>query len=249
MKQRLLLSTLLVAFLLPAAAAGADTKDARAQARITDCESALAQASRHLVAQGSMQAYRGAARMQMRFDLQVRVPERSRWTTLPAPGFGVWNTADPASKRYVYSKRVENLTAPATYRMVIRFRWLDGDGRRVAALRRVTKPCQQPDLRPDLEPRRVHVTPLTESERRYVIPVRNTGDSPAGPFAVTLTVNGVALPSVAVTGLGAGRATDLRLDGPACEEGSVIGVRVDSDGTVDEADEAGNELLRGCPEG
>ena len=248
MKQRLLLSTILIALLFPAAASAAPGRPS-AQARITACATAVAQASRHLVAQGSMRAYRDAARMQMRFDLQVRVPDRPRWTTLPAPGFGTWNTADPASRRYVYSKRVENLAAPASYRMVIRFRWLDADGRRVAALRRVSKPCEQPDLRPDLEPRRVHVTPLTESERRYVIPVRNTGASPAGPFAVTLTVNGVALPSVAVTGLGAGKGTDLRVDGPACEPGSVIGVRVDSDGTVDETDEADDELLRGCPEG
>jgi len=247
-KHPLLLSTLLIALAFPAAAGAAGPRP-QTSARIVECQTALDQSARHLVAQGSMDAYRKAARMQMRFDLQVRVPERPRWTTLSAPGFGVWNTAGPASRRYVYSKRVENLTAPATYRMLVRFRWLDEDGRRVARARRATRACRQPDLRPDLQPRRVSIAPLSASERRYVVPVRNTGATPAGPFAVTLTVNGVAAPSVAVTGLAAGKRTEVTLDAPACEPGSVIGVRVDSDGTVDERDEGDDELLRPCPEG
>jgi len=240
------LAALAPALLAPAGAAAA--ADPRAEARMTRCEPALEQGRRYLVVQGRMRRVRDAAKLQMRFELQVRLPERPRWARLDAPGFGTWLTADPAPRRYVYSKRVENLTAPAAYRMVVRFRWLDADGRRLTATRRTSERCEQPDLRPDLEPRRVGVTPLTESERRYVVPVRNTGQTAAGPFAVTLTLNGVPLPSVAVTGLAPGREADVALDGPACEPGSVIGVRVDSDATVDEADEADDELLRACPE-
>ena len=137
---------LVVASPSPALAKGSAT------ARMTACATAQTQAARFLVAEGSMKALRGASRMQMRFELQGRTAERRGWHGLSAPGFGVWSTADATARRYVYQKRVEALTAPGAYRMVVQFRWMNGS-RQVAAQRRVTRVCRQPDLRPDLVPR------------------------------------------------------------------------------------------------
>lgn len=251
MKRSAILPALLPALLAAAAPAAASAAaKPRAAAAVTECRSALVQAERAMVVQGRMASVRGTARMQIRFDLQARVPGRPRWTTLAAPGFATWYSSEGAPGRFVFSKRVENLTAPSTFRMVVRFRWLDADGRRIAVARRVSRGCRQADLRPDLEPRRVTVaTGPTPEERLYVVPVRNSGRSAAGPFSVTLTIGGVAQPAEAVTGLEPGEVRELQIVAPACRPGAVIGVRVDADSTVDESDEADDELLRSCPGG
>lgn len=113
--------------------------------RLTGCATAPA---RYIAAEGMMRSLSGASRMQIRFELQSRTPDRPAWHTLVAAGFGIWNTADPSVRRYVYQKRVEGLAAPADYRMVVQFRWLDGT-RVLAQQRKVTRVCRQPEARPD----------------------------------------------------------------------------------------------------
>jgi hypothetical protein len=137
-----------------------------------------------------MKAARGASRMQMRFVLQSRTPERRGWRELAAPGLGIWNTADAAARRYVYEKRVEALAAPGRYRMVVQFRWLEGTAR-VAQQRRVTRICRQPDLRPDLVARKLAV----RGGGRYVIRVANRGLSSSGPFAIVVAAGATTLAS------------------------------------------------------
>ncbi len=213
---------------------------------MTVCATSPAQAGGHLVADGTMKAIRGSSRMQIRFELQSRTPDRPAWHTLVAPGFGVWNSADPGVRRYVYQKRVEALAAPADYRMVLQFRWLDGN-RQLAQQRRVTRVCRQPDVRPDLVPRRLAVKGAGGGARRYVVGVANSGGSDAGPSSVVVMINGSPLPAAAVPALRAGARTQIEMTGPRCAPGSNLVVRVDADGRVDESVEAGNELVRPCP--
>lgn len=213
-----------------------------AAARMTACATSAAQPGRYLVADGTMRTLKGASRMQIRFELQSRTRDRPAWHTLVAPGFGVWNTAGPGVRRYVYEKRVEALAAPAGYRMVVQFRWLNGS-RSVAQQRRVTGVCEQPDRRADLVPRKLSV----KGPRRYELRLDNTGGSASGPFSVVMNVNGAALPGVAVAGLKAGGSTTVVLPGPRCVPGSSMVARVDPDGRVDERDEAANELATPCP--
>jgi hypothetical protein len=219
-------------------------RPAAAAARMTACETSLAQPGRYLVADGSMKALKGASRMQIRFELQSRTPDRPAWHTLVAPGFGIWNSADPSVRRYVYEKRVQALAAPADYRMVVQFRWLEGS-RQVAQRRRVTRVCRQPDLRPDLVPRKLAVK--GSGARRYVVGLANSGASNSGPFSVVLVVNGTPLPPAAVPGLESGGTTKIDFPGPRCAPGSNLVARVDAGGRVDERDEGGNELVRPCP--
>lgn len=245
MRPKLPLTALIFLALVPASAEAKARPSAAA--RLTACATSLAEPGRHLVAEGSMRSVSGAARMQMRFNLEVRTPTRPAWTALSAPGFDVWNTADPAARRYTYVKRVEALAAPASYRMVVRFRWLAAAGRTVAVQRRTTRVCEQPDLRPDLVARKLQITPAHgPAKRRYVVTVGNVGSSAAGPFAVTLSVNGALLPNQAVGGLAARGRAKLTFVGPGCAPGSILVVRVDAEGRVQERDEAANQLAVPC---
>lgn len=240
----------LVLLLRVAQAPGEAQARGSAAARMTACATSLAQPDRHLVADGSMRALPGASRMQIRFELQSRTPARPAWHTLVAPGFGVWNSADPAVRRYVHQKRVEALAAPADYRMVVQFRWMDGS-RLVAKQRRVTDVCRQPDMRPDLEPRQLTAKGRGAGDRarRYVVRIVNSGRAASGPFSVALIVNGTPLTSPAVASLPPGAKIQVEIPGPGCAPGSMLIVRVDPDGRVDEHDEAGNELVSPCQGG
>lgn len=244
MKRRLLL-LLLPGLLLwaPVASAAPATS-----ARLTACESSLDQPARTMAVEGRMKTLDGARKLQMRFELQVRLPDRARFTRVAAPGFGAWNTAEPAPRRYVFEKRVEALAAPARYRMLVRFRWLGADDERLASTRRVSPVCAQADLRPDLEVTRIEIGPADRPElRRYTVPVQNTGRSLAGPFGATMTVNGAALTPISViTGLPANGRSELVFEGPPCRPETSVAVQVDPDGAVDERDEADNSHVRDC---
>lgn len=217
--------------------------------RLTTCASSLEQPLRTMVVQGRMRSLDGARKLQMRFELQILTAAKPRWTRVVAPGFGEWNTAEPAPKRYVFEKRIEALTAPARYRMVVRFRWLGAGDRQIAAGRRVSPTCRQGDLRPDLSPERVSVGPSAgQGLRRYVAVVRNQGGSPSGGFAVALAVNGASLaPTSVATGVGADGRLELVFSGPPCRPGSRLDLRVDVADAVDESDETDNRLVRVCP--
>ncbi len=236
---------LLIAVALGLWAPAASAASPSATTRLLECQSSLDPSARTMTVESRMRTLDGARRLQVRFELQTRLPGGAKWARVPAPGFGAWNTADPAPRRYVFAKRVEGLLAPAAYRMLVRFRWLDAGGRRLASAERTSPVCAQPDLRADLEPVRIG---LGASRGTYTVPVRNAGRAPAEPFLVSLTVDGTALaPLRVITGLPVKGRTELVFEGPVCRPGGSIVVRVDSDGAVDERDEADNQLVRACP--
>jgi len=235
----------LLCLLAPAAAASAAVPP---KVRLVDCESALDQGDRFAVFEGRMRSVRGSTRMQMRFALEVRDQDTTRWHTVATPGFGRWVSSDPGVSRYVYTKRVEALVAPASYRAVVRFRWLGSGGHRLASQRVVSPVCVQPDLRPNLVPLDILVKPAPGPKRsRYAIPVVNRGRSASGPFDLALTVGGQALPLEPVEDFAAGQRRVVSVDGPACEPGSELTVVVDPSGAVDERIEADNRLTLPCP--
>lgn len=236
---------LLIAFLaaLGAASPAATAEAAVAKARTTGCVPALDAFEREASFTGDMRTVRGASQLQMKFVLQARTQERRRWTSVAAPGFGTWNTSALGIGRYVYTKTVENLLAPARYRALVRFRWLTATGTTLLRSRRVTPACRQPDLRPDLVPER-----LTRSGERYALTLHNDGRSPADGFTVTIEIAGRRYPLAYVEQLAAGRRTRLAGAAPACLAGENVTVRVDADGAVDEVDEEGNALTVPCPD-
>src|SRR6476620_260021 len=144
------------------------------------CETGPQSADRFAVFTGSMPR-QGAAAMGMRFVLEQRVPggtfhrvSRAHW--------GVWErTARKGVPGFIFTKRVEQLSAPASYRAVVSFRWYDAKGRVVRRARRTSPTCVQPDWRPDLHVRRV-IFPTGSGPTRVV--VRNRGRGNAGAFGL-----------------------------------------------------------------
>jgi hypothetical protein len=236
------------ALLALALAAPAGAAAATGSARLLACESALDPGDRHVAFEGRMRTVRRASRLQMRFTLQSRAKRQGRWRAVPAPGFGRWLTSDPGVGRYVYTKRVVALLAPATYRTIVRFRWLGPDGRRVAADRATSPSCRQADLRPDLRPLGIEAQPGADAEHaRYLVPVENRGRTAAGPFDVVVSVEGSTLTPARAPELEAGESALVEVEGPPCAEGAILTVDVDPTGAVDERAEADNRLSLPCP--
>ena len=102
------------------------------------------QAERSATFSGEMTAIADTAHMAMRVDVQQRLPGEARFHTVSAPGLGVWRASDPKVKVYKYLKQVTNLSAPAVYRGLVRFRWLNAKGHVIKHSERLTITCAQP---------------------------------------------------------------------------------------------------------
>ena len=193
---------------------------------------------------GSMPARANAPRMQMRFDLERRRPGERRWRRLKAEGFGVWERADPNVAGFIFTKRVTGLPVPATYRALVRFRWLTADGAVVKRAHARTRACRQPDLRPNLVPGALSgaLDAQQPGMAFYALVVRNTGRSAAAPFSVS-----VGSGAVEVGELAAGEERTVSVVAPACVAPGEIVVRVDADRRIEESQERGNGARRGCP--
>ena len=241
------------------AAAAAPPALARAEAALTGraptvkatlvaCHFALPQAGRFAVFGGAMVSMRsGKDRLQMRFDVYRRLPGSLMFQRIQAPGLGTWNKADAGVAKYRFRQKVENLPAPASYRAVVSFRWLNAAGKVFARTKRTTVSCFQPDPRPDLRATRITGTRLVGGNTRYDVVVRNVGRSQASDFDVALSVNGLAQPARAVSELAAGGRRVVQITGPRCDPGSQLSVDVDPDNRVAEADETNNSLAVDCP--
>ena len=233
---------------LAAPAAGAAVPRWAAKAVLAGCERGTGDSGRAAVFEGQMRPVRGAARMQMRFTLQARTPDTTRWGAVAAPGFGTWVSSQPGTSRYVYTKRVEGLLAPASYRVQLRYRWLSASGRTLATVRRNSAVCRQPDPRPNLVVTSLAVRPTAKAGRfRYVAFVRNTGRSAAAESALRVAVGGAALPFAPVIALEPGEGVEVAVEGPACTESAPVDADADPDDVVDERDEADNRFTRLCP--
>jgi len=238
----------LLALAIAAPAASAAVPRWAAKAVLSDCERAASESDGAAVFEGQMRTLRGAARMQMRFTLQVRTPDSSHWSAVSAPGFGTWVSSAPGTSRYVYTKRVEGLLAPASYRVQLRYRWLSAEGRTLGTTRRNSRACRQPDPRANLVVSSLTVRPGANAGRsRYVAFVRNTGRSAAGESALRVAFGDAELPLAPVLALEPGEGVEVSVEGPACAAGEPVDADADAGDAVDERDEADNRFTRLCP--
>jgi hypothetical protein len=121
-------------------------------ATLEQCVTAVTQAERSATFSGEMTAIAGTARMSMRIDVEERGPGEALFHTVSAPGLGVWRASDPKVKVYKYLKQVTNLSAPADYRALVRFRWLNTRGHLIRRAERVTPGCEEPAPPPSMAP-------------------------------------------------------------------------------------------------
>ena len=108
------------------------------------CVTAVPQAERSATFSGEMTAIPGTVRMAMRIEVQERMPTEAAFHTITAPGLGVWRASEPRVKVYKYFKQVTNLYSPASYRALVRFRWLTARGHILRQAERLTPRCVQP---------------------------------------------------------------------------------------------------------
>ena len=195
-----------------------------------------------------MRAVPGTDRLAVRFMLQTRGPGELSWRNVTAPGLDTWLSSDHGVGRYGYLKTVRNLSAPASYRTVVRFRWLDAEGEVIRSAKRRSPSCRQADLRADLRPRRVEEHPAVDpGDRRYVVSVKNTGRTLAPPASVSLRAGDHLLPPGTMPSVLPGATRRIAFTAPACASGDELVVTADATGLVDEADEEDNVLVVPCP--
>jgi hypothetical protein len=213
-------------------------------AAVETCNASALPAQRVVSFVGSMPALAGAAVMQMRFDLERRMRGEPRWRSLRGvPGFGTWERSEPGRAGFVFHKRVDSLPVPASYRVVVGFRWQDADGRLVRRTERQTAACAQPDMRPNLVPGALTgVFDVRPGLAVYTLVVRNVGRSAAPPFGVR-----VGGGSAEVAGLAPQQERTVLVIAPICLAGTTTLTAVDVDGRVDEASEGENAAARRCP--
>jgi hypothetical protein len=113
-------------------------------AALVQCQTAIQQTERSATFAGEMTLIAGAVRMAMRIELLERTPGESGYRPVLAPGVGVWRAADPGVKAYRHLEQVTNLTAPASYRALITFRWTGSHGHVLRREERRSPRCVQP---------------------------------------------------------------------------------------------------------
>ncbi len=114
-----------------------------AVATLEQCVTSGTQAERSATFSGEMAAIPGAVKLEMRIDVLERMPREAIFHTVTSPGLGVWRIAAPGVKSYKYLKEVTNLSAPASYRASVRFRWLNAKGKMIRAAELKTARCVQ----------------------------------------------------------------------------------------------------------
>jgi hypothetical protein len=218
-------------------------------AKVASCLTGADPDTRSAAFTGSMPALSGTRRMQMRFGLLQRSgsSSKARFKKVSVPGWSGWVSSDPGRDGFVFTKRVEALSAPAAYRATVTFRWLDARGHAQKTLSRTTPVCEEPDPRADLVLASLSATALGRSQAAYAISVENDGLSEADPFAVTLTIGGQVSNPLTLGPIAAGAQATGSLAAPRCAPGSTITVTLDVAGTVDESVESDDEIERPCP--
>jgi len=239
----------LVLVLLLALPAGASAQERPSLgAQLAACESGPDPAQRFAIFIASMPALAGTRQMSMRFDLMERRDgARRRWRRLTAPAFGRWDRSkEPGAAGFIYTKRVERLKEAASYRAVVRFRWVDRDGEVQRQARRTTPVCAQPSQRPNLVVEGVDVLPGPDgATSRYLVRVLNEGRTAAPAFTLGMVAAQEDLMHD-VPGLVAGGRTTVEMVAPRCPAGASVDVMLDVRNVVRESSERDNRSISPC---
>jgi hypothetical protein len=246
-------AALIITLVLLALPAGAQAQAPQLRVKLAACQSGTPATARTATFVGSMPAIAGTKRMWMRFDLFARVAPASAFAAVKAPKLGVWQKSAPgrASSGFVFTQRVQGLTAPGWFRAQVRFRWYGSSGRLLRSATRTSATCKQPDQRADLRGGTLDaIRTIVPGQASYELEVRNDGHTAAGPFDVALTVGGVEQPAERVlAGLAPGAAYTVTFVAPACAPGSTLRFDLDAEDEVDESAKLDDVVERACPFG
>ena len=246
--RRAALILILLALALPA---GAQAQAPPLRVKLAACQRGPAAADRTATFVGSMPSMAGTKRMWMRFDLYTRIPPATDFAAVKAPKLGVWQKSvlGKASSGFVFTQRVQGLTAPASFRAQVRFRWYGKGGRLLRSTTRASAICKQPDQRANLRAGTLDVVRGPQpGQATYALEVLNDGHNAAGPFDVVLTVAGAEQPPLRVAeGLAPDGTRTVTFLAPRCAPGSTLRFDLDAEDEVEESDEADDVVERVCP--
>jgi hypothetical protein len=251
-RMRLMIALVAVLAFGPATASGAGTPAPRDELRSFVCQKALDPPTRAVSIQAVMRPVAGTAKMQIRFDLMRKSKPGATFKIVRGHFLGSWLTPDNPTLGqrpgdvWIVNHPVVDLSAPATYRFRVTFRWIGSKGQQLSTMVQSSPNCYQPELRADLLVRSVTATTLSSGRYAYTATVANRGHTGASPVEVDFAGAG---PTQAATlaSVGAKSTAHHRFVAPACTAGSRLTLTVDPSHTVDEYDFANNVLSVPCP--
>jgi hypothetical protein len=241
MKRLVLIVTTGAAALVVAAPAGAATTKLYA-APLVACHTGLTPAERSLEVDAVMKPVAGTVRMGLRFDVSMRTPQNPVFSPVNGPGLGVWKRSHSKVAQFEIDKGVDNLQAPAGYRLRVGFRWYGAHGKVLRTAHRTTRVCSEPDLRPNLVVKNVFVEPPVTNGKpwHYTVVVRNIGQTDAGPFNVGYSAPGAPAQTLPIAGLPPATQTRVTFTGAPCQSATPPTFTADVSNQVDESSEADN---------
>jgi hypothetical protein len=136
------LSTVALMAALPGA--GTTTPAPTLSANVEQCVTATTQAGRSVTFTGQMETLPGAHRMAMEIVVQEHEPGEPGFHTLAAAGPATWQRSEVGLKIYKYVRQVTDLPAPAAFRALVQYRWLDERDHVLRTTSRRTPICRQP---------------------------------------------------------------------------------------------------------
>jgi hypothetical protein len=232
--------TALLAALVLLVPASADARQ-RSVVKLTECTSSDAPGGRAATFEGRMRRVHGTERMKMRFTLLERTGER--FTRVDAPELRQWRTSHEGAKIFSYDQRVLNLATGRPYRMLVRFRWYDADGKRLRSERHRSRACREPA--PNLSiPKVVARTGPVNGTAVYKVHVANTGQTEAKDVGVTFAVDGGELDAAKIDSLPPGESRVVSFTGPVCRHG--FRANADPDDQIGETREDDNVRRGAC---
>jgi hypothetical protein len=119
---------------------------------VEQCVNFSVQAERSATFVAQMMATAPTQKMAMKINLEERLRGEAEYHVVPAPGFGLWRASEAGVRIYKYVKQVTNLTAPAVYRVHVRFRWVADKGKVIKRADLHSSRCFQPTLTAPVSP-------------------------------------------------------------------------------------------------
>jgi hypothetical protein len=185
--------------------------------------------------------------MAVDFELQERSPG-GPFETVRAAGFGTWVPSQPRVGIFTYNHEVTALPAPASFRVLVKARWIGRHRRLLHETAALSPVCVEPLIAPDLAVGRITRAPgAAAGNAQYTVEIHNQGSAAAGPFQVSLTVGATALAPVTIPGLAAGAWAPAIFSGPACTAGTTLIAAADPSGTLSEPADPRRTRTQGCP--
>jgi hypothetical protein len=160
-----------------------------------------------------------------------------------SPNLGPWHTSNDGVKRFSYSQTVNGLTQGDSYRVVVKFRWIDGSGTVIRRAKRTSAACVQPGP-PNLTVDSITIAPggsLGTSVFR--VRVSNDGEALVRSALLELFTDGTEADARQLKDLQPGETRTVKMTGPIC---ATVRATIDPKNRVAESNEHDNSLTRSC---